>query len=301
VAPVRPVTTTGTAELVVEPLPSSPLELKPQHWTVPSRSSAQAKPKPAETAVTPVSPVTSTGTSEPDVEPFPSSAPSSVVPPQHLTVPLVSTAHDRLSPAEKATMPVRGLPLPPPPPPAPSPPPPPGPLPALPPGPPPPLPPEPAPPSLPPLPDEHPPRTTEETTDEASASKTGHRNIERLMREPIASRPSRRGRGLHADQKIYREETCAKASAWCARDRGDRGEHGERGERVNRGERATRVPRASRLVSLAARRSVRQSPSWKVEQAAGSPVSIPTVNHRCREAALPWVKVSGFTRPVASF
>ena len=41
VTPVRPVTLTGTLELVLDPLPNGPPALFPQHWTVPPESTAQ--------------------------------------------------------------------------------------------------------------------------------------------------------------------------------------------------------------------------------------------------------------------
>jgi hypothetical protein len=84
---VRPVTCTGVAELVVvmDPFPSSPMLLSPQHMTAPLAVSAHAELLPTETEVMPlVRPVTGTGTK------------LLVVPPkrrpQHMTAPPAVTA-----------------------------------------------------------------------------------------------------------------------------------------------------------------------------------------------------------------
>lgn len=54
-------TSTGEELSTKPPLPSCPVELKPQHFTVPAASRAQVWLPPAETATAPVSPTTSTG------------------------------------------------------------------------------------------------------------------------------------------------------------------------------------------------------------------------------------------------
>ena len=64
VTPVRPLTLTGVKELVVVPLPSSPVSLKPQHATVPPVRSAQVWSSPAEIWVTPEMPLSLTGVEE---------------------------------------------------------------------------------------------------------------------------------------------------------------------------------------------------------------------------------------------
>src|SRR2546430_17160002 len=64
VTPVRFFTCTGTDELVVVPLPSSPSVFIPQPQTVPSDLSATVCPPAAAIAVTPVRPCTCTGTDE---------------------------------------------------------------------------------------------------------------------------------------------------------------------------------------------------------------------------------------------
>jgi hypothetical protein len=63
VAPlVNPETCTGTALLVVEPFPSCPSLLEPQHSTPPPLRMAHAELLPTEIEVTePVNPVTGTG------------------------------------------------------------------------------------------------------------------------------------------------------------------------------------------------------------------------------------------------
>src|SRR5439155_19515561 len=73
VTPVRFFTCTGTDELVVVPLPSSPSVFIPQPQTVPSDLSATVCPPAAAIAVTPVRPCTCTGTDELVVVPLPSS------------------------------------------------------------------------------------------------------------------------------------------------------------------------------------------------------------------------------------
>src|SRR5450759_2132408 len=95
-------TETGTLELVVVPLPSSPESLVPQHQTAPAVVTAQEWApvlppivlfKEVETAATPeLSPETPTGTLELVVVPLPSSP--YWLSPQHLTAPLVVTAQE---------------------------------------------------------------------------------------------------------------------------------------------------------------------------------------------------------------
>ena len=80
---VRPVTSTGTSDWVLVPLPSWPLRLLPQHLTPPLVVRAQVWLSPAAIAATPlVRPVTSTGDNEAVVELLPSCP--VVLSPQHL-------------------------------------------------------------------------------------------------------------------------------------------------------------------------------------------------------------------------
>src|SRR3984957_11599096 len=67
---VRPVTCTGPVTLLVEPLPSSPEKLLPQHCTPPPDVRAHAKSFPADTAIAPlVRPGTGIGVDEHDETP----------------------------------------------------------------------------------------------------------------------------------------------------------------------------------------------------------------------------------------
>src|SRR5580700_6343255 len=84
---VSPTTGTGVDRLVVVPSPSWPSALSPQHWTVPSVSSAQALKAAAKTADALVIPLTKTGVVLPPVVPLPSSPKPVPMPPQHSTLP----------------------------------------------------------------------------------------------------------------------------------------------------------------------------------------------------------------------
>jgi hypothetical protein len=101
VASLIPVTGTGAVELVVVPLPSSPLVLSPQQRTMPSASLAQVWSHSALTAVALVMSVTGTGTYENLVVPSPS-CPSPLFPQQRM-VPPRSRAQEWLAPAVTAT------------------------------------------------------------------------------------------------------------------------------------------------------------------------------------------------------
>jgi hypothetical protein len=96
----RPTTSTGTALLTVEPLPSWPkLSLNPQHLAAPPEVTTQVLRLPAETETTPDDrPTTSTGTRLLLVELSPS-CPCSLLP-QHFTAPPSVRAHVWVYPAE---------------------------------------------------------------------------------------------------------------------------------------------------------------------------------------------------------
>jgi hypothetical protein len=68
-----PSTGTGMFVRVVDPLPSCPSPLTPQHWTEPLASSAQLNPSLKDTAVAVPIPLTATGVVELFVVPSPSS------------------------------------------------------------------------------------------------------------------------------------------------------------------------------------------------------------------------------------
>ena len=88
--PVSPLTWTGTLLSLVDPLPSSPSTLAPQHCTLPALVSAQVAESATAICATPVRPVTGTGVLLSLVEPLPSWP--WLLWPQHCTVPSVSTA-----------------------------------------------------------------------------------------------------------------------------------------------------------------------------------------------------------------
>src|SRR5688500_12549234 len=75
----------------VNPVPSWPLLLRPQHFTVALSRSAQVCAEPGETCLAVLNPLTGTGTKEFSVVPFPSWPYS--LPPQHFTVVSESSAH----------------------------------------------------------------------------------------------------------------------------------------------------------------------------------------------------------------
>src|ERR1019366_4625003 len=100
----NPTTSTGVAESVVVPSPSSPWTWYPQHLTAPAEVTAHELYHPAETEATPEpNPTTSTGVAESVVVPSPSSP--SRFQPQHLTAPVVVTAHESSPPAETEATP----------------------------------------------------------------------------------------------------------------------------------------------------------------------------------------------------
>jgi hypothetical protein len=73
VAVLIPITDTGMYELAVDPFPSSPSPLTPQHWTAPLASNAQVVASLEATAVALLIPLTVTGVLELVVVPSPSS------------------------------------------------------------------------------------------------------------------------------------------------------------------------------------------------------------------------------------
>lgn len=85
-----PGTATGVGLLTRVPLPSSPLELSPQHRTVWSMRKAQALDPPVLTATAPVRPTTVTGIELLVFVPSPSSP--NRLSPQQLAVPFASSA-----------------------------------------------------------------------------------------------------------------------------------------------------------------------------------------------------------------
>jgi hypothetical protein len=100
----RPDTLTGVALLVVDPSPSWPMLLPPQHVTPPLVVMAHVWSPPAEIAMTPEDrPDTLTGVALLVVDPSPSWP--MLLPPQHFTPPLVVMAHVWSSPAETAVTP----------------------------------------------------------------------------------------------------------------------------------------------------------------------------------------------------
>ena len=90
VAFVRPLTSTGMLEWVVDPLPSFPSVLCPQHFTSPDVRVLQVCRSPAAIVVALVIPVTATGVLELTSVPLPS-CPYGFSP-QQRTVPVASTA-----------------------------------------------------------------------------------------------------------------------------------------------------------------------------------------------------------------
>src|SRR2546422_9913419 len=116
-APLSPLTVTGTLLPVVVPLPSSPSPLLPHALTVPSLSRARLWIPPAETAVTPLSPLTATGVvlqensphfSGPLLVPLPS-CPERLAP-QAMTAPSLTGAALRTPPTDNAATPPNPLP-----------------------------------------------------------------------------------------------------------------------------------------------------------------------------------------------
>ena len=94
----RPATSTGVPLSIVEPFPSWPPPLNPQHLTPPALVRAQVWVLPAAIAVTPMArPARSTGVALPIVEPFPSCP--LTFQPQHLTAPAFMSAHVWAKPA----------------------------------------------------------------------------------------------------------------------------------------------------------------------------------------------------------
>src|SRR5438094_10525809 len=87
----QPATSTGTALLVVVPLPSSPTVLKPQQYAAPPVVSPHVKPLPVLTTAKLSPPETSTGVPLPVVEPSPSWP--QVLSPQQYAAPPVLTPH----------------------------------------------------------------------------------------------------------------------------------------------------------------------------------------------------------------
>ena len=93
----KPDTDTGVDEEVVEPFPSWPLSLAPQHFTAPA-TTAHACADPTEIDVTPeLSPTTDTGVKDESVVPLPSWPLE--FSPQHFAAPL-SITHVLVVPAE---------------------------------------------------------------------------------------------------------------------------------------------------------------------------------------------------------
>src|SRR5258705_4520727 len=89
-APLSPATVTGVVESTVEPSPSWPTLLFPQHLTDPPVSTAQVWYEPAPIAIALVRPVTFTGVAESTVVPLPS-WPTKLLP-QHRTPPALVSA-----------------------------------------------------------------------------------------------------------------------------------------------------------------------------------------------------------------
>jgi hypothetical protein len=101
-APVNPLTATGSPELVLEPFPSCPNSLPPQHSTPPLVETAQSWISlpvlslvelltPAEIIAVPLSPETAAGRSDAFPEPLPSSP--TLLSPQQSAVPPSTNAH----------------------------------------------------------------------------------------------------------------------------------------------------------------------------------------------------------------
>jgi hypothetical protein len=80
--------------------------LLPQHWTVPFDRIAHVWKSPVAMALAPVTPVTATGVDERRIDVLVPSCPF-VLPPQHWTVPLDSTAHACSKPTATPETPLR--------------------------------------------------------------------------------------------------------------------------------------------------------------------------------------------------